>query len=227
MVRVENDLLAKAGNCGSQLVDGVVVTETVVDSVFYKNTQPLDFGPKHVGLRVAVDQPVLALADQRARNPVARGDIFEILPWNTGCLGAGRGGDRGDGADGMTLRRSDVSPRISFVPMRFSSSPSLVKIWTDPSMIIKAVVRRVAGTVDDLAGLPDNVLVPFEHGLPDPAFRRGEQFQHIRASLFFLGHFWQRKQFIPAERELRGAAAARITSRCRSVAQPGSALYWG
>ena len=80
MVRVENDLLAKTGNCGSQLVDGGVVTETVVDSVFYKNTQPLDFGPKHVGLRVAVDQPVLALADQRARNPVARGDIFEILP---------------------------------------------------------------------------------------------------------------------------------------------------
>ena len=80
MVRVENDLLAKTGNCGSQLVDGGVVTETVVDSVFYKNAQPLDFGPKHAGLRVAVDQPVLALADQRARNPVARGDIFEILP---------------------------------------------------------------------------------------------------------------------------------------------------
>ena len=49
-------------------------------------------------MRVAVDQPVLALADQRAREPVARGDIFEILPWNTGCLGAGQGGDRGDGA---------------------------------------------------------------------------------------------------------------------------------
>ena len=59
---VEHDLLAKAGNCGTQLFDGRVVTETVVDSVFYKNAQPLDFGPKHAGLRVAVDQTVLALA---------------------------------------------------------------------------------------------------------------------------------------------------------------------
>ena len=89
MVLVEHDLLAKAGNCGTQLVDGGVVAETVVNCVFYKDTQPFDLGPKHVGLRVAVDQPVLALADQRARDPVARGDIFEILPWNTGCLGAG------------------------------------------------------------------------------------------------------------------------------------------
>mgnify|MGYP003308798341 CR=1 FL=1 len=38
----------------------------------------------------------------------------------------------------LTLRRSDVSPRISLVAMRCSSSPSLVKIWTDPSMITKA-----------------------------------------------------------------------------------------
>ena len=94
---VEHHLLAKAGNCGTQLVDGGVVTETVFDRVFYKNTQPFDFCPKHAGLRVAVDQPVLALADQRARDPVARGDIFEILPWNTGCLGAGQGGDRRGG----------------------------------------------------------------------------------------------------------------------------------
>ncbi len=98
MVRVENDLLAKAGNCGTQLFDGGVITETVFDRVFYKNTQPFDFVPKHVGLRVAVDQPLLALADRRARDTVARGDIFEILPWNTGCLGAGQGGDRSDGA---------------------------------------------------------------------------------------------------------------------------------
>ena len=98
MVLVENDLLAKAGNCGSQLFNVVVVTETVVDRVFYNNTQPFNFGPKHVGLRVAVDQPVLALADQRARDRVARGDIFKLLPLETGCLGACQGGDRGDGA---------------------------------------------------------------------------------------------------------------------------------
>ncbi len=97
VVLVEQDLLAKAGNCDTQLFDGDVVTETVFDRVFYKNTQPFDFGPKHVGLRVAVDQPLLALADQRARDPVARGEIFEILPWNTGCLAAGQGGDRGNG----------------------------------------------------------------------------------------------------------------------------------
>ena len=77
---VEHDLLAKAGDCGTQLVDGGVVAETVVDRVFYKNTQPFDFGPKNVGLRVTVDGPLLALADQRARDTVARGDIFEILP---------------------------------------------------------------------------------------------------------------------------------------------------
>ena len=98
VVLVEHDLLAKAGNCGTQLFDGGVVTETVFDRGFYKNTQPFDFGPKHVGLRVAVNQPVLALADQRPRDPVARGDFVKILPWNTGCLGAGLGGDRGDGA---------------------------------------------------------------------------------------------------------------------------------
>ena len=91
----------------------------------------------------------------------------------------------------------------------------------------KSLVRRVAGTVDDLTSFPDNVLVPFEYGLPDPESRCHSQSHQIRASLICLGHFRQGKQIIPAERELRGASVARITSPSRSVAQPGSALYWG
>ena len=222
---VEHDLFAKAGNRGAQLVDGGVVTEAVIDGVLDQKAQPVDFLAKHVGLRVAVDQPVLAFADQRARDPVARGDIFEILPWNTGCLGAGRGGDRGDGAADIEKKRRLAKDliRADAVQQQPLAREDLDGSFHDQ----EGFVRRVSGTVDDLAGLPDNVLVPFEHGLPDAAFRRDEQFQHIRASLFCLGHFWQGKQIIPAERELRGAAAARITSLCRSVAQPGSALYWG
>ncbi len=39
---------------------------------------------------------------------------------------------------GLTLKRSNVSPRNLFVPMRFSNSPSPVKIWTNFSMMRKA-----------------------------------------------------------------------------------------
>ena len=225
MVLVEHDLLAKAGDCGTQLVDGGVVAETVVDRVFYKNTQPLDFGPKHVGLRVAVDQPVLALADQRARDPVARGDIFEILPWSTGCLVAGRGGDRGDGAADIEKKRRLAQNLVRADAVQ--QQPLAREDLDGPFHDQKSLVRRVAGTVDDLAGLPDDIFVPLEHGWPDPKTRCRSRSHHIRASLFCLGHFWSRKQIFPAERELRGAVAARITSGCRSVAQPGSALYWG
>ena len=105
VVPVEHDLLAKVYNFGTKPVDGGVVTEAVVDRVFCKNTQPADFGPKHVGLRVAVDQPLLALANQGAWDPFARGDTFEILPWNTGCRGAGRDGDRGNGAVDIKKKR--------------------------------------------------------------------------------------------------------------------------
>ena len=151
MQLVENDLLAEAGNSGTQIFDSGVVTEAFVGRVLFKYTRPLDFGPKHVGLRVAVDQPVMASADQHPRDRVASGDIFEILSWNTGCFGAGLGGDRSDGSADIENKQRLVQNLVlaDAVQQKHLAREDLDRFLNYQ----KSLVRRLAGTVDDLAGL--------------------------------------------------------------------------
>ena len=102
---LEHDLLAQTRDSRPKFFDGGAVAEPAVDGVFDKYAQPVDFLAKHVGLCVAVDQPILALADQRTSDPVAGGNVVEILPWNAGCLGASAGSDRGDGTGDIEKKR--------------------------------------------------------------------------------------------------------------------------
>ena len=121
MVPVEHDLLAEPRDRGSKLLDGGSVTEAAVDGFLDKDAQPVDFRSQHVRLCVAVDQAVLAFADQRSGDPVARGDIVEILPWYAGCLGACRGGDGGHGARHVKQERRLAENFVPAYPVQKQS----------------------------------------------------------------------------------------------------------